>query len=145
MLATFPLTAGVPGARLILDVVFFVVLVSLLVQGIALLPLVHRLGFQEPQPAWAPVAEALPLEGIEIDLIEVHVTQDLAVAGRRLGAADIPAGSIVTAIVRHETVIVPSGETPIEIGDILPITTQRDREALQRLTAWARGEPWPHR
>ena len=142
VLVTFPLTAGVPGAQMIFDVVFFVVLVSLLVQGTALLPLVQRLGFREPQPAWAPVAEALPLEGIEIDLIEVHVTEDLAVAGRRLSEVDIPAGSIITAVIRDEEVIVPSGDTHIAIGDVLLITTKRDRDALRRLTAWARGEPW---
>ena len=143
VLATFPLTAGVPGAQLIFDVVFFVVLVSLLVQGIALLPLVRRLGFEQTNPAWAPVAEALPLEGIEIDLIEVHVTEDLALANQRLSEVNIPAGSIVTTVLRHETVIVPSGDTRIQDGDILLITTQRDPEALRRLTAWARGEPLP--
>ena len=143
VLATFPLTAGVPGAQLIFDVVFFVVLVSVLVQGISLVPLVQRLGFEQPQPAWAPVAEALPLEGIEIDLIEVHVTPDLAVAGRRLADEASPPDSIITAIIRHEDVLIPGGETTIEIGDVLLITTRRDPDALQRLTAWARGETWP--
>ena len=142
VLATFPLTAGVPGAQLIFDVVFFVVLVSVLVQGISLIPLVQRLGFEQPQPAWAPVAEALPLEGIEVDLIEVHVTPDLAVVGRRLAEVESPPNSIITAIIRHEDVLIPDGETRIEIGDVLLVTTRRDPGALQRLTAWARGETW---
>ena len=140
VLATFPLTAGIDGADLIFDVVFFVVLVSVLVQGIALLPTVRRLGFEERQPAWAPVAEALPLEGIEIDLIELHVTEDMTVAGRRLAELAIPDGSIVTAVVRDNQVIVPKGDIEIRADDVLLITTQRDRTALQRLTAWARGE-----
>ncbi len=53
VLATFPLTAGVDGADLIFDVVFFVVLVSVLFQGIALLPTVRRLGLETSLPAWA--------------------------------------------------------------------------------------------
>ena len=140
VLATFPLTAGVDGADLIFDVVFFVVLVSVLIQGVALLPTVRRLGFEERQPAWAPVAEALPLEGIEIDLIELHVTADMTVAGRRLTELAIPDGSIVTAVVRNDQVIVPRGDTQILADDVLLITAQRDRASLQRLTAWARGE-----
>ncbi len=140
VLATFPLTADVDGADLIFDVVFFVVLVSVLIQGVALLPTVRRLGFEERLPAWAPVAEALPLEGIEIDLIELHVTADMTVAGRRLSELAIPDGSIVTAVVRNDEVIVPKGDTEIRVDDVLLITTQRDRTALQRLTAWARGE-----
>jgi potassium/hydrogen antiporter len=140
VLATFPLIAGVREADLIFDVVFFVVLVSVLVQGIALLPIVRRLGFEEHVPAWAPVAEALPLEGIEVDLIELHVTEDLFLAGRRLAEVDVPPGAIVTAVVRHDAVIVPSGNTRIHADDVLLITAQRDRAALERLTAWARGE-----
>jgi potassium/hydrogen antiporter len=140
VLATFPLTAGVDDADLIFDVVFFVVLVSVLVQGIALLPTVRRLGFVEPRPAWAPVAEAMPLDGIEIDLVELHVTHDMVIDGRRLSELAIPDGSIVTAIVRRDRVIVPRGDTEVHAGDVLLITTQRTRDAAQRLTAWARGE-----
>jgi potassium/hydrogen antiporter len=142
VLVTFPVSAGVPGAQMIFDVVFVVVLASLLVQGTALLPLVRRLGFVEAQPAWSPVAEALPLEGIEVDLIELHVGEDLAIAGCLLGDIEVPAGAVVTAVVRHETVIVPDGGTRIEPRDVLLIATPRDRDASERLTAWARGEPW---
>lgn len=140
VLATFPLTAGIEDASLIFNVVFFVVLVSVLVQGTALLPTVRRLGLEEPQPAWSPIAEAMPLAGIEVDLIELHVTGDLAVTGRPLAKVGVPHGSIVTAVVRRDAVIVPSGSTELQVGDVLLITTQRDQDAVQRLTAWARGE-----
>ncbi len=143
VLATFPLTAAVDDAALIFNVVFFVVLVSVLVQGTALMPAVRRLGLEAPRPAWSPIAEAMPLAGIEVDLIELHVTEELAVAGRPLAEVAVPTGSIVTAVVRRDAVIVPSGRTEIEVGDVLLITTQRDRGALQRLTSWARGEPSP--
>jgi nucleotide-binding universal stress UspA family protein len=62
----------------------------------------------------------------------------------RQGELRIPeeeqAGLIVTAVVRHDAVIVPSGNTRIRADDVLLITAQRDRAALERLTAWARGE-----
>lgn len=140
VLATFPLTAGVDGADLIFDVVFFVVLVSVLIQGTALLPTVRSLGFVQPRPAWAPVAEALPLEGIEVDLIELHVTDEMPIADRRLADLAVPSGSIVTAVIRNDRVTVPRGDTQILAGDVLLITTQSDRDALRQLTAWARGE-----
>jgi potassium/hydrogen antiporter len=140
VLATFPLTAGVGEADLIFDVVFFVVLVSVLVQGIALLPIVRRLGFEQTRPAWAPVAEALPLEGIEVDLIELHVTEDLFLVDRKIREVGVPPGTIITAVVRDDRVLVPNGNTRIRTDDVLLITAQRDRAALERLTAWARGE-----
>jgi cell volume regulation protein A len=140
VLATFPLTAGVDGADLIFDVVFFVVLVSVLLQGTALLPTVRTLGFVQPRPAWAPVAEAMPLEGIEVDLIELHVTDEMPIAERRVAELAVPAGSIVTAVIRNNRVTVPRGDTQILAGDVLLITTQSYRDALRLLTAWARGE-----
>ena len=140
VLATFPLTAGVEDAALIFDIVFFVVLVSVLIQGTALLPTVRGLGFVQPRPAWAPVAEAMPLEGIEVDLIELYVTEEMPIAGRRLAELAVPAGSIVTAVIRNNRVTVPRGDTEILGGDVLLVTTQSDHDALRRLTAWARGE-----
>ena len=140
VLATFPLTAGADQANLVFDIVFFVVLVSVLMQGVALLPVINVLGMKDQQPGWAPVAEALPLEGIEVDLIEVHVTDGLFIAGRRLVDADVPQGALVTAVIRDDEVIVPRGDTELRVGDVLLITAKRDPGAVGRLTAWARGE-----
>jgi len=140
VLATFPLTAGVPGADIIFDVVFFVVLVSLLVQGLALMPTVRALRFVTTGPAWAPVAETIPLYGIEIDLIELHVTADMYIVGRPLSELNMPAGSIVTAIVRHDEVVIPQGDTAPKVDDVLLITTKRGSDAMRSCTQWARGE-----
>jgi cell volume regulation protein A len=140
VLATFPLTAGVPGADIIFDVVFFVVLVSLLVQGLALMPTVRALRFVTTGPAWAPVAETIPLYGIEIDLIELHVTADMPIVGRPLSQLGMPAGSIVTAIVRHDEVVIPQGGTAPQVDDVLLITTKRGGDAMRSCTEWARGE-----
>ncbi|EKD10195.1 MULTISPECIES: potassium/proton antiporter [Limnospira] len=43
VLATFPLTAGIQGANQIFHVIFFMVIVSLLVQGLSLSPLAKKL------------------------------------------------------------------------------------------------------
>lgn len=140
VLATFPLAADVPGGPAIFNVVFFVVLVSVLVQGLTLLPLVRRLGLIHEPPAWAPVAEALPLDGIDVDLVELFVTEDLDLAGRRLKDAPLPDATLVAAVIRNNRILIPRGDTRVHAGDVLLLTTQRDGDALSRLTAWARGE-----
>ncbi|MEX2503643.1 MAG: potassium/proton antiporter [Egicoccus sp.] len=145
VLATFPATAGVPGAAAIFNVVFFVVLVSVLVQGTTLQPLVRVLGLEEARPGWAPVAEVLPIDGVEIDLIEVHVTDDLPLHGRFLHEVAPPDRALVAAILRGDRVLIPRGDTRLANGDVLLLTSQRegDGDVSQRLTAWARGEPLP--
>lgn len=140
VLATFPYTAGIPGGQQIFDVVFFVVLLSVLVQGTTLQPAVRKVGLDAERPAWAPVAEALPLDGIDVDLVELTVTDELPIANRRL--RDLPelGSTLIAAIVRDDGVIVAKGDTTIRPGDVLLMTTQREGDVVARLTAWARGE-----
>lgn len=140
VLATFPFTAGVPGGQTIFDVVFFVVLVSVLLQGTTLLPLVRRLGLDTPRAAWAPVAEALPIDDVDVDLIELIVSDDLRLVDRRLDELGRPERTLVAAVVRDDRVIIPTGETRIRVGDVLLLTTQGEDDALARITRWARGE-----
>jgi len=75
-----------------------------------------------------------------VDLIEVHVTEELFIAGRRLADADVPAGALVTAVIRDHEVVSPRGDTELRSGDVLLITAKRDPDAIEQLTAWARGE-----
>ena len=143
VLATFPLTAGVEDAPLMFDVVFFVVLVSVLVQGSTLLPLIRSLSLEARVPAWSPVAEALPLDGIDVDLVEVFVSDELPICGRTLEELPSLEASLVAAVVRGERVIIPTGSTRLESGDVLLLTSQREGRAVDRFAAWARGEPPP--
>lgn len=69
VLATFPFALGHPQAQAIFDVVFFVVLVSALVQGSTVTTLVDRLGLSPPGERCAPVARASPREGVDGDLV----------------------------------------------------------------------------
>lgn len=140
VLATFPATAGHPHGALIFDVVFFVVLVSVLVQGSMLVPVTRWLGLDDHHPAWAPVAEALPLDVADIDLIELFVTDDLAIVGRQLVEVPPPDRIRVVAIVRDERVAVVSGDTRLEDGDTVLMAAERHGDALTQVTAWARGE-----
>jgi potassium/hydrogen antiporter len=140
VLATFPFTAGIDEGETIFDVVFFVVLVSVLVQGLSLLPVVRWLGLEVDRPAWSPVAEALPLDGIDVDLIEVFVTEDLGLVGQRLRDAPLPPATLVAAVVRGHRVLIPQGDTRVLAGDVLLLTAQRQGDAIAELTRWARGE-----
>ena len=56
VLATFPLLAGVPQSPLIFDLVFFIVVVSVLLHGTTVLPVAKWLGVLAP--AEVPVRQA---------------------------------------------------------------------------------------
>lgn len=152
VLATFPITAGFGEGQAMFDVVFFVVLVSTLVQGSTIGRLVGWLGVRSDRPFWAPVAEALPIDEVEADMVEVIVTPDLPVAGRWLRDVPLPEGMLLAAIVRAERVIVPRGDAILVPDDVLLIVVQDPDRAAERVTVWARSEtpqtrppaiPWP--
>ncbi|MFP4234830.1 MAG: potassium/proton antiporter [Nitriliruptoraceae bacterium] len=142
VLATFPLTAGITGSAALFDIVFFVVLLSVLLQGTTLQALVRWLGVEEARPAWAPVAEALPIDDLDVDLIELTVTDDLAIVDRQLAEVGPPGSGRVMAVVRAHRVLVPTGQTVLHDGDVLLLTCarQRERDVVAEVTAWARGE-----
>ena len=152
VLATFPVTVGYPGGQLIFNIVFFVVLLSTLVQGVTVGPMVRLLGVEADRPTWAPVAEALPIDEVEADIVEVVVTRDLPIVGQRLSQVPLGHGMLLASIVRGDAILVPRGDTRIEAGDVLLVVVEDPEHSAERVTAWARGEvtvdlaaalPWP--
>lgn len=142
VLATFPFTAGHPEGEIIFDVVFFVVLISAAVQGLTIAPLATRLGLEGTDTMWRSVAEALPLEGVDVELVEVNVDRTLPIAGKRVRDAPLPEGALLTVVVRGERVVVPRGNTRIKPGDLLLVAMAKSRHATasEVTAAWARGE-----
>lgn len=143
VLATFPATAGIDEGQTIFNVVFFVVLTSTLLQGTTTVPLVRRLGLEASLPAWQSVAEALPLDVPEIDLAELVVSPDLAIANTSLADHPTLEGLLVIAILRGGEAILPSGSTVIRPDDVLVLSVDESLVALTDVTSWARGESDP--
>lgn len=134
VLATYPLIAGIPGARTIFNLVFFVVFISVLLQG-ATIPAVSR---------WLNVAAPLnrrfrypieynPTPDEKNQLAEVPVPPGSQAIGRQLVDLGLPTGALVVLIRRDDHVLVPRGGTRIEPNDVLLVLAERD--ALDRTRA----------
>ncbi|MFA9446612.1 potassium/proton antiporter [Egicoccus sp. AB-alg6-2] len=138
VLATFPLTAGYPRGATIFDVVFFVVLISVAVQGATVGPLVRRLGLETDRPAWENLAEALPVESLDVHLVELTVAEELPICGRALRDIPLPPGMLVTTLVRGHQSLVPTGTTRLQPDDLLVITVAASDDAAALVSRWAR-------
>jgi cell volume regulation protein A len=117
-LAIFPMLAGLPGASQMFDTVFFVVLVSALIQGWPL-PLVARyLQVDEPTKQPPPVTlEISSLQNVDGDIVDYFVDLCCLAAGRMVKDLALPDGVVVALIVRGEQIIPPQGRSRIEVGD----------------------------
>jgi potassium/hydrogen antiporter len=120
ILATFPLLAGVPQAGLIFNLVFFIVLTSVLLQGTSI-PLVARwLSVDEPLPPridTSPVWDAP--SSLKSGLLEVGIPPSSPAVGKRLLDLGLPKPAYVVLISRKGRSFVPDGSTVIEAGDSL--------------------------
>ena len=118
VLATIPVMAEVPGARGLVDVVFFIVFVGAIIPG-ATVPWAARLLQVEsaapPPPATMIEVDARAPSGDE--LRAYFVSDQLAVAGATLAEIPFPEGTAVSMLERGGSLIAPSGTTRIEPGD----------------------------
>jgi len=135
VLATFPQAEGVPESSTIFDAVFFVVLVSTLLQGTSLEWVAKRLGVTtRARPVYRPPIEVAAVRELGSDLLEFRVAPDAAVAGTYVRDLPLPRDSLVAVIVRNEESVLPRGSTRIEADDHLYVLSRTEsRAAVQRL------------
>lgn len=120
ILAIFPLIFGLPEAPLVFNVVFFVVLLSAIVQGSTLPVMARKLGLAEqPPPAPAATLAITALEDVNADLVEYTLGPDSRAVNRQLSQMALPEGTVVAMITRGHTVIPPRGSTSLHAGDHL--------------------------
>ena len=132
ILATFPLLAGVPQAALIFNLVFFIVLTSVLLQGTSI-PLVARwLGVDEPASARmesSPVWDAPTT--LKSGLLEIRIPEYSAAIGQRLLDLGLPKGAFILLMARNGQCFVPDGTTMLQAHDSLLAFT--DQASFLRL------------
>jgi potassium/hydrogen antiporter len=141
VLATFPLTADVPGATFIFDTVFVVVVIFTLVQGWSLPWVARRLGIAAPLTPREVVVESAPLDELDADLVQVTVPAGSRLHGVYLPELRLPEDAAVVLIVRDGRSFVPDDTTRLMRGDqALLVSARRSRpEAERRLRAVSRA------
>jgi cell volume regulation protein A len=118
ILATFPVVAGIPNAQIIFDVVFFVVLLSVLVQGTTIPAAAKRLGLATKLRAENSYTFDAVIAGDQgHGLREVTIAEGAPAAGRSIVSLALPTGVLVVLLYRAGQILVPQGGTVLEAGD----------------------------
>lgn len=129
VLALFPLLAGVEGGRVIFDLVFAVVLISLLVQGTTLQPMARLLRVEGPHRdrALDRVALQMPMDE-EMELAQFAVPEASPWIGRVLAdwrEFEVPDSLVCTAVLREARLLPRDPELRIAAGDVLIVLQPR--------------------
>lgn len=127
ILATFPLLAHIPKADLIFNIVFFIVLTSVLFQGTTLPIIAKLLNLIEPfNPNNKYPFDLKKASENNANLENFIVPYDSVAIGKPLYKLNIPKGCLIALISRDETFLVPNGETKLEAGDVLLIIADKE-------------------
>ncbi|MCC6165848.1 MAG: potassium/proton antiporter [Caldilineaceae bacterium] len=138
VLATFPLLAGVPQADWIFNVVFFIVLTSVLLQG-STIPLVARWLHLDAPMRLRPRAplEFEPSNSIQGEMVEIELPEGSPAVGKRLLELGLPPGALLVLVGRDNSFLVPSGGTVLHARDTLFVLAEPRAlaEVRQRIAA----------
>lgn len=118
--ATYALMSpDVQHARFMFNVVFFITILSLLIQGTTVSGMAKWLGLKEPLRIPAFQGMELP-EDVEASMTEAKVTAEMLSEGETLRHVAIPVDTLVVMVKRNDgEYIVPKGNTRLYLGDSL--------------------------
>ncbi|MBO7553250.1 MAG: potassium/proton antiporter [Bacteroidaceae bacterium] len=122
--ATYPVIAGIEGANIIFNVVFFITLLSLLIQGMTIGIVAKKLHLDLPaEKEGNEFGIELPDE-IDSQLEEITVTETMLGNGNRLMDMQFKKGQLVMIIKRDDKFIVPHGQLELMKNDKLLLIKQ---------------------
>lgn len=129
--ATYPVVDGIEGGSLIFNIVFFVTLLSLLIQGTTVIKSARMLKLVDNSPNddddfGVELDDQLPTSLQTMKLTEKHLT-----AGDTLRDIQLPAGSLVMLVKRGTNYMVPNGKLHLHPHDTLLIISENQNDNIK--------------
>lgn len=127
--ATYPLLAGIEKADMIFNIVFFISVTSVIIQGTTL-PIVAKWLYVSLPEKVKPVSELdkfisdIPKTAMK----EFIVSPDCYAINKRIVDLGFPKSAIIAMIKRNDQYLTPSGSTVIEPNDVLLILSDNKEE-----------------
>jgi potassium/hydrogen antiporter len=145
VLATYPIIAGIESSQLIFNAVFFVVLISALVQGSSLSWLAEKLNLTgKEKEDLLPSLEIINLGTTDSEIIEVAITEKSPAVDTSLIDLILPDNTLIIGIIREGELITPTGNSVIHMNDTLYVLShKKSREKAKAVLIGKKKEKKP--
>lgn len=125
--ATYPVVSEVPGADQIFNIVFFITIISLIVQGTTISSMARAMDLSLPMPKTGnDFGVELP-EEIDSSLSDLTVTPDLLTQGNTLKDLNFSKGTLVMIVKRNNKYLVPNGSLKLQENDKLLLISEHKK------------------
>lgn len=131
--ATYPLLAGAEKANMIFNIVFFISLTSVLIQGTTLPVVAKWLHLTLPVKLKHRTQADMELfDSIKSALTEIVINESSPVVGKKVVELGFPKAALISFIVRDNKYITPSGSTKLQSNDRLFVLSENN-DVLNRV------------
>ena len=128
--ATYPVVAGVEGSNIIFNIVFFITIVSLVVQGTTISFVARMLNLSKPlEKTGNDFGVELP-EEIDSDLSDMTITTEMLEEADTLKDMNLPKGTLVMIVKRGDEFLIPNGTLKLHVGDKLLLISEKSKEEV---------------
>ena len=132
--ATYPMIAGIEHAGLIFNVVFFITILSLLIQGTTVTQAAKWLDMIDEPERKDVFGIELP-EGIKSAMSEIDITPEVLTHGNKLMELTLPDHTLAVMVMRDGRYFIPKGNTVLMENDKLLMISDNDEALLQAYEA----------
>lgn len=141
--ATYPLLAGIEKADMIFNIVFFISLTSVLIQGTTLSVVAKWLNVALPDEEKKILEKDKLILNIPKSAMKKYKIQpDYDAVGKQIVDLDFPSDTIIAMIKRDGKYHLPNGSTTIEANDIL-IVLSESQESMNNVNQWIHQQNQP--
>lgn len=134
LFATYPLIAQVPNAHLFFNIVFFITILSLIIQGTTVTAAAKWFDMVDVPERTDAFGIELP-EEIKSAMSEIDVTETVLQHGNKLMHLTLPNHTLAVMVKRDGHYFIPKGNTELRENDKLLIISDNDEALLQAYDA----------
>ena len=139
--AMYPWSGGMPHAKDIFNIVFFITILSLIIQGTTVSAMAKWLHLSQT------VLRKRKLKNFDVEISdeiksymsEISIKEEFLANGTRLMDLNVPDNTLIAMVKRDDQFFIPRGNTGLQVGDRILVITD-DEKALEQTYKSMKGE-----